>query len=455
MADAPGIDRHRVDELTERESARFIAERPRSASLLERAEGSMPLGVPMAWMASLHGHPPIYMDRGEGAYLVDVDGHRYLDTNIADTSMFCGYVPEPVVRAVRERVALGTQFLMPTEDAIVVAEELAARWGLPAWQFTLSATLANTEAIRVSRVATGRDVLVLFDGKYHGHGDELLVTEQDGCSVPELQGLPPTVGAHVRVVPYNDADAVARALEPGDVACVLIEPALTNIGVVQPAPGFHDDLRRITRDAGSVLVVDETHTLICGPGGLVRRWGLEPDIVTLGKSIGGGVPIGAYGMRSDLAEVLRGLSDFQGAGAVEGEVATGGTLFGNPLQMAAARAALTEVLTPEVYERTARLGARLSDGIEEAAVSAGLPWRAHRLYARSGYAFTGELPHTAAEAREHHDGGLYRLLRLFMANRGVWEAMEFAGPAISVPASDEDVDRYLGVLGDLVTELTA
>lgn len=454
MAHAPGIDRRRIAQLTEREYARFLGERPRSTGLLERAKGSMPLGVPMTWMASLHGHPPIYMARGEGAHIVDVDGNRYFDTNIADTSMFCGYGPEPVVRAVSERVRLGTQFLMPTEDAIVVAEELARRWRLPAWQFTLSATFANTEAIRISRVATGRPTLVLFDGKYHGHGDELLVTVREGRSVPELQGLPPDVGSHVRVVTFNDADGLARALEPGDVACVMVEPALTNTGVVQPDPGFHAAVRRLTGEAGSVLVIDETHTLICGPGGLVRRWELEPDIVTLGKSIGGGVPIGAYGMRADLADVLGGVSDYGGPGTVEDEVATGGTLFGNPLQMAAARAALTEVLTAEAYERTARLGASLADGIDAAAAAAGLPWKSHRLYARSGYAFTGVLARTGAEAREGHDAELYRLLRLFMANRGVWEAMEWAGPAVSVPATDADVDTYLDVLGDLVAELT-
>ena len=178
MAVAETVDRRRVGELTERELTRFLDERPRNAALLERAARSMPLGVPMAWMASLHGHPPLYMDRGEGAHVFDVDGHRYLDMNIADTSMFCGYGPEPVVRAVSERIRLGSQFLMPNEDAVVVAEELARRWALPKWQFTLSATLANTEAIRFSRFATGRPMLVTFDGKYHGHGDEMLVTLQ-------------------------------------------------------------------------------------------------------------------------------------------------------------------------------------------------------------------------------------------------------------------------------------
>jgi glutamate-1-semialdehyde aminotransferase len=415
----------------------------------------MPLGVPMAWMASLHGHPPLYLERGEGAYVVDVDGHRLLDMNLADTSMFCGYGPEPVVRAVSERIRTGSQFLMPTEDAISVAEELARRWGLPKWQFTLSATAANTEAIRLSRHATGRPVIVTFDGKYHGHADELLVALEEGRPVPELRGLPPGVETHVRVVPFNDVAAAARALESRDVACLLVEPALTNVGVVVPDEGFHTSLRTLTREAGTVLVVDETHTVICGPGGLVRRWGLEPDVVVLGKSIGGGVAIGAYGMTEEIASHLRALDDYRGPGVGEDEVATGGTLFGNPLQLAAARAALTEVLTDDAYERTARLGARMSDGIEVVARSAGLPWTAHRLFARAGYAFDGVLPRTGAAARSAHDGELWRLLRLWMANRGVWEAMEWAGPAVSVPATDADVDRYLAVLDGLVRELTA
>jgi glutamate-1-semialdehyde aminotransferase len=455
VAHAPGIDRRRLGELTERELARFLTERPRSANLLERARASMPLGVPMAWMASLHGHPPVYMERGEGAYLIDVDGHRYLDTNIADTSMFCGYAPEPVVRAVAERVRLGTQFLQPTEDAIVVAEELTRRWGMPRWWFTLSATLANTEAIRVARAATGRPVVLMFDGKYHGHGEEMLVTLEGGREVPENAGLRPGVEEHVRVVPFNDLGALGRALEPRDVACVLAEPALTNVGVVQPDEGFHPELRRLTRETDTILILDETHTLICGPGGLVERWGLEPDIVTIGKSIGGGIAIGAYGVREDLGTILEQVSEHGGGGLAEREVATGGTLFGNPLQMAATRAALTEVLTAEAYDRTARLGARLADGIEAAATDAGLPWRAHRLFARSGYALSGTLARTGEEARAAHDGELWRLIRLFMANRGVWEAMEWAGPAISVPATDADVERYLEILAKLLGALTA
>ncbi len=455
MAVAQRVDRRRIGELTQREYTRFLAERPRSAELLRRGSASMPRGVPMTWMTQLFGHPPVFIARGEGAYLVDVDGHRLLDTNIADTSMFCGYSPDPVIRAVSEQIAYGSQYLMPTEDAVIVAEELARRWHLPKWQFTLSATLANTEAIRVSRHVTGRPFIVMFRGKYHGHGDEMLVSDSGGELAPEYYGLPPGSTRHVRLVDFNDADGLERALAPGDVACVLIEPALTNVGVVLPEPGFHEAVRRLTSAAGSVLVIDEVHTLICGPGGATDLWGLDPDIVVLGKSIGGGIPIGAYGMKDAVARVLDDeLGDYAGGDVVR-EVATGGTLFGNALQMAAARAALTEVLTEEAYERASRLGARLADGIEATAAATGLPWKAHRMGPRSGYAFDGTLPRTAAESHAAHDTELYRLLRLFMVNHGIWEAMEWAGPAISVAATDGDVDRYLGALGELVAELTA
>jgi glutamate-1-semialdehyde aminotransferase len=453
--DTAHVDRRRVGELTARERSRFFQTHTRSLELIERASARMPRGVPMAWMDSLWGHPPVYVDRGDGAHFVDVDGHRYLDMNIADTSMFCGYGPDPVTRAVAERAAAGSQFLLPTEDALWVSEELARRWGLPMWQFTLSATAANTEAIRIARHLTGRADVLMFAGKYHGHADEMLVTTDGERVVPEYLGLLPRVAEHTILVDFNDAAALERALEPATVACVLAEPALTNIGIVQPEDGFHARLRAATRETGTLLVLDETHTLITGPGGLVERWGLEPDVVTLGKSIGGGVAIGAYGMREEVAATLVASSEGGGGGDPLPEVATGGTLFANPLTMAAARAALGEVLVPEAYARAAGLGERLADGIERIAGDAGLTWRAHRLGPRSGYTFAGALPRTAREAHAVADPELVRLLRLFMVNRGVWEAMEWAGPAFSVAATDEDLQTYLGVLTDFVDELTA
>jgi glutamate-1-semialdehyde aminotransferase len=295
----------------------------------------------------------------------------------------------------------------------------------------------------------------MFSGKYHGHADEMLVTERAGRVEPEYYGLPPSVAEHVVLIGFNDAASLERSLAAGDVACLLTEPALTNVGVIHPEPGFHRDLRRLTREAGTLLVLDETHTLVCGPGGLVGRWSLEPDIVTLGKSIGGGVAIGAYGMTTSVATALEDDRGDYGGGDFVPEVATGGTLFGNALQMAASRAALGEVLTPEAYARTSALGQRLADGIDQLAAAAALPWRAQRLFARSGYAFDGAFAVDASGAHRSHDAELYRLLRLFMANRGVWEAIEWAGPTVSVAAVAEDVEAYLGVLSDLVEELTA
>jgi glutamate-1-semialdehyde 2,1-aminomutase len=437
------VDTSRVAALRARERERFAKERPRTAALRRAALEVMPHGVPMSWLHDLNEGEPPFAARGEGAWFTDVDGHRYLDVNIADTSMFCGYGPPPVVRAVSEAVRTGTQFLLPGADAIEVARLLAARYGLPQWQFTLAATSANVEAMRLCRHATGRGLVLMFDGKYHGHSDEMLTGLDDGRVVDEAPGVPPGTAAGVRLVAFNDPDALEAALRDELVACVLTEPAMTNEqGVIQPQPGFHEALRRITHATGTMLILDETHTQICGHGGLTTMWGLEPDVLTIGKSIGGGVPIGAYGMTAALAAHF------------EGWTGTGGTLFGNALSMAAARAALTEVLTPEAYEHTSALGARIADGIDRIAEGAGLPWRAHRLHARSGYCFSGTQPRNAAEARLDLDRELWSLLRVYMANRGVWEAIEGAGPAASVPATEADIDHYLDVLDDLVGELT-
>jgi hypothetical protein len=301
------VDRDVVRGLKAREDERFRDAHPRSIELLKRASESMPDGVPMAWLADpgTYDHPPMWVTEGKGSRFRCVDGHEYVDFNVADMSMFCGYAPEPVVEAVSRRVAAGNQFLLPVEDSIWVAEELARRWMLPKWQFTLSASQANTELIRVARVATGRPKVLMFEGKYHGHFDQALVTLKDGREVPEELGLPPDVTEQTRVIPFNDLEAVARALEPREVAVVLLEPAMTNNqGLILPQPGFHEELRRITRETGTVLAYDETHTLVCGPGGLTRTWNLEPDAVSLGKSIAAGVPIGAYGMTEELASVF-------------------------------------------------------------------------------------------------------------------------------------------------------
>jgi len=415
----------------------------------------MPNGVPMAWHVGSYHHVPPWVAEGRGARFTDVDGHTYADFNIADMSMFCGYAPEPLVRAVSAQMARGNQFLLPTEDAIVVSEELGRRYGLPKWQYALSATQANTEAIRVARVVTGRDKVLLFDGKYHGHLDQTLVElDADGNLVPEERGLPRDVARGTVVVPFNDPVALARALEGRDIAIVLTEPALTNnVGLILPEPDFHEALCALTRATGTLLALDETHTQVVGAGGLTRLWGLFPDIVTIGKSIAGGVPFAAWGMTDPIADVLRQVKGPDGERS--DLIAIGGTLFGNALSMAAARATMLEILTPDAYASTQRLGARLAGGMRDAVGRVGLPWHIHHLGPRAGYAFRRSAPRTAAEARAISDDLLTRLIRVWLANRGVWEAIVGAGPVVPVPAADAEVDAYLAAWNELLGALTA
>jgi len=285
------------------------------------------------------------------------------------------------------------QFTLPVEESIWVAEEMGRRFGLPRWQFTLSATTANVEAIRLARFATGRPMIVMFEGHYHGHDEEWLVDREDGEIRAQYLGVGSAGQSNVRMIPFNDPNALGEALEPGDVACVVTEPALTNLGVIQPEPGYHDELRRRTREAGTLLLLDETHTARCGPGDLTEAWSLEPDLITLGKFIGGGIPIGTYGMSAGLSDVF----ERPNPGDPHQEIASGGTLFANALSMAAAHATLSEVMTAEAYAHAAELGALLADGIERVSWAAGFTWRVHRLYARSGYTYADWLPRKAAE----------------------------------------------------------
>lgn len=410
----------------------------------------------MAWMEDLSEHPPIWVTHGSGAHFWDVDGHRYLDLYIADMSAFCGHAPEPVVNAVAERMRRGNQFLLPSEDAITVAEHLAGRYGMPKWQFTLSATQANTEVIRIARHATGRDVVLVFDGKYHGHVDATLCVLDDGIIRPEYYGLPKDATATTRIVAFNDATALRSALAPQDVAVVLAEPAMTNAGFLLPRPGFHAALRELTAQTGTLLAIDETHTLATAYAGLSHQWGLRPDFLTLGKSIAAGVPLAAYGMTDELARLLDAPDEpYVVSGAVTGEPATGGTLFANALSLAAGRSALTEVLTEEAFARTARLGTRLAEGLRDSIARHGLPWSVTQEGSHAYYAFTPTPPHDGATSRGADDPDLRALMRVFMANRGVWESGWWLGPTVSVAHTEADVDAYVEVFADFVTTVTS
>ena len=440
---AAEIDREHLAAVLERERAEFARRTPRSAELTARARLHMPDGVPMAWMAGLYEHRPLYVAHGAGCRFTDVDGNAYVDFNQADLSATCGFAPPPVLAAIAERAVRGLQFLLPVHEGIEAAELLAERYGLPAWQFTLSASGANAEAIRLARHRTGRPLIVVFEGHYHGHLDDTLVTGDEESAGPELLGVNPRAAADTRVVGFNDLEALERVLERGNVAAVITEPALTNVGVVQPEDGFHAGLRARTRAHGSLLLLDETHTQTVAYGGLTRAWSLEPDMISLGKSLGGGVPIGAYGMTAELRDWMERHLDAYGRTT---GLAIGGTTYANPLSLAAAVAVLRDVQTREAFARAAALGERLAAGIEAAAARHGLPWRAHRLGGRSGYCLEPELPRDAVAAARSIDAPLVDARRLYMANRGVWDAIASAGPAVSLVHGAGDVDEYLGVL---------
>ncbi len=450
------MDRRKIAELKQREDARFVEQRPRSMALLEKARSTMPGGVPMAWMVALYGHEPFFIAEAKGAYITDVDGHRYLDMNLADTSMACGYGLDVVADAIDAQFRRGSQFLLPTEDTITVSEALATRFGHPHWQFTLAATSANTEAIRIARAFTGRDRILLFDGKYHGMIDETCMVPGEKGPEPEVRGLPKHAGMATDIVPYNDLAAVETVLERNQTACVMAEAAVTNVsGVLMPQPGFLSGLRDLTRRYGAILVIDEAHTHVCAYGGLRRAWDIECDIHVIGKAVAGGIPAGLYGLSDELSEFAEAALTSGRVGNLQlPQLAVGGTLYGNPLQMAAIGATLEHILTKEAHEKSARLGERLADGIEAGARRYGLPWSAHRLYSRSGYHFSETLPLTSEQAYAVHDPELRDLMRVYMANRGVWEAICSASPAVSLAAEDTDIDLYLSIYDACLAELT-
>ena len=298
------IDRAWLRELMARELTSFREANPRSFELFERSRKSLLEGVPMHWMVRWPGEFPVYVQEAHGAHFTDVDGHSYVDLCLGDTGAMAGHSPEPVTRTVNERTAAGITTMLPSEDAGWCGEELSRRFGLPYWQFALTATDANRWAIRLARHITGRPKILVHNWCYHGSVDETIVTlNPDGATVSREGNVGPPVDPSVttRVVEINDTEGLERELAHADVACVLVEPALTNIGIVLPEPGYHDALRELTREHGSLLIIDETHTICAGPGGYTKAHGLEPDVLTIGKPIAGGIPIGTYGFSEEVA----------------------------------------------------------------------------------------------------------------------------------------------------------
>jgi glutamate-1-semialdehyde 2,1-aminomutase len=451
---ASTVDRDRLARLQAREDERFDREHPRSKELFKRAGASMLAGVPMHWMVEWASAFPVFVAEAAGARFTDVDGNEYVDLCLGDTGAMTGHAPAATADAVSDQIRRGTTLMLPTEDAIACAEEFARRFGLPYWQFALTATDANRFTIRLARQATGRSKILVHNWCYHGSVDETFITiGADGTPQTRPYNIGPAVPVPetTRVVEINDLDGLERELAHGDVACCLFEPALTNIGIVLPDESYHAAVRELTRKHGTFLVIDETHTLCAGPGGYTRAYDLDPDFLTVGKPLAGGIPAAAYGMSEETAaRVVAGLP--QGPVDVGG---IGGTLAGNALSLRAMRATLEQVLTVEAYGRMIPLAERFTDGVCEAIGRHGLDWYITRLGCRAEYGFQRERPRTGGEAAASMDHELDRFMHLYALNRGVLMT-PFHNMALMSPATTAaDVDRHTAVFAEAAAELVA
>jgi len=447
------IDRNRVASLMQREQQRFIADHPKSKALFERAGHSLLAGVPMNWMRKWAGAFPPFVREAQGAHFFDVDGNRYVDLCLGDTGAMTGHSPLATVKAVEEQARRGITFMLPVEDAVWVGEELQKRFGLKYWQFALTATDANRFSIRLARKITGRPKILVFNWCYHGTVDETFITlRPDGMAGARRGNVGPPVDPSVttKVVEFNDLPALERALAPGDVACVLAEPAMTNVGIVHPQPGFHDAMRELTRKSETLLIIDETHTICAGPGGFTRAEKLDPDVVVFGKPIGGGVPGAAYGFTEEVADRITrndNLEDCDVGGI-------GGTLAGNALSLAAMRATLSQVLTKDAFDHMIPMAERWTAGVQQAIAEFGLPWHVTRLGCRAEYLFSAQAPNNGTEAHDAMDFELERLLHLYCMNRGIL-LTPFHNMALMSPAtSKEDIDHHSRVFREAARELS-
>ncbi|MFL5738531.1 MAG: aspartate aminotransferase family protein [Actinomycetota bacterium] len=447
------VDRARLGALMDRERASFEERHPRSKELWERARGSLLSGVPMNWMTRWPGAYPVFVDEAHGARFTDVDGNEFVDLCLGDTGAMTGHAPQISADAIAEQAHRGITLMLPTEDSIFVGEEMARRFGLPYWQFALTATDANRFVLRLARQITGRPKVLVYNWCYHGSVDETVATIRDDGSVgPRVGSVGPQVDPALttKVIEFNDLDALERALEPGDVACVLAEPALTNIGIVPPDPGYHEALREITRRTGTLLVIDETHTICAGPGGYTRAHQLEPDFLTIGKPLASGVPAAAYGISEETSQRILGTTYWK-----EADVGgVGGTLAGNALSLHAMRATLENVLTEKAYGRMIPLAERFTAGVESVIEERQLPWHITRLGCRAEYLFQPERPRNGSEAAARADDELDAFMHLYALNRGIL-LTPFHNMALMSPATtQEDVDRHTQVYGEAADELT-
>jgi glutamate-1-semialdehyde 2,1-aminomutase len=446
------INRQHLAELQATEEQRFITSHPRSAEMAAEARTHLLAGVPMPWMTRWPGAFPLFVTEASEARFTDVDGHTYIDLCLGDTGAMSGHALPEVTQALATQAARGITTMLPSTDAAWVAQELAQRFGLPAWQMAMSATDANRFVLRFARQLTGRPKVCVMDWCYHGTVDESLVILNE---VGEVISRPGAIGPQVdprlttRVVPFNDLEALEAALATGDVAALLMEPALTNIGIVLPEPGYLDAVREITRRHGVLWIIDETHTICTGPGGSTAAWGLDPDMVVIGKPIGGGMPAAAYGMSSEVAEHVTALINDHDVD-VSG---VGGTLTGNALALAAVRATLTHHLRAEDFDRTIPLATKWTQGVAAAIDAAGLEWHVQQLGCRAEYWFCPP-PRNGAEAAAAIDAELDAFMHLWALNRGIL-LTPFHNMALLSPFhSTQDVDFHSEVFAGAVDAVT-
>ena len=447
------IDRTRLATLIERERVTLATRTPRSRELAERANAHMIGGVPMQWMQIWAGQHALFFERAKGNRITDVDGNELLDFCLGDTGAMAGHSPEATVAAVRRRLddLGGVTTMLPTEDAIWVADDLARRFGMDKWTFALTATDANRWVLRTARQLTGRSKILIMSYCYHGSVDETIIALENGVATSKPGNVGPQVdpAQTTRVVEFNDLAMLERELAHGDVACVLAEPALTNMGIVLPDPGYWEAATRLIKAAGALLVIDETHTFSAGPGGCTQAWDLEPDIVTMGKSIAGGVPIGAYGVTAEVDARITAdpMGDYVDTGGV------GGTLAGNALSMAAARGTLEHVLTEEAFARMCDLGDRMLAGMQDVIDRHALPWVVAGLGARAEFRFCADMPRNGTESHDAHDADVEEWLHLVTLNNGIL-VTPFHNMCLVCPdTTAADVDRLLAVLDAAAEEL--
>ena len=445
------INHELLTSLISKEQSLFAASHPKSQALFAQAKECLLSGVPMNWMVRWAGSFPIFVAEAEGAHFKDVDGIDYIDLCLGDTGAMTGHAPQASRDAIIERVRKGVTFMLPTEDALWVGKELTRRFGLKYWQIAMTATDANRFSIRLARQITKRKLILVFNWCYHGTVDETFITLKDGKTVARQGNLGPPVDPSetTRVVEFNDINALQEALQDQKVACVLAEPVMTNIGIVHPQPGFHQALRELTQKTGTLLIMDETHTICSGPGGYTRLHDLQPDILTIGKPIASGVPAAAYGFSEETAERIKAATPID-----ESDTSgIGGTLAGNALSLAAMRATLEHILTDQAYAYTIPLAKRFTDGVQTIIDKYALPWTVQQLGCRAEYWFRKTPPLNGCEAAAAIDADLDLYMHLFALNRGILMT-PFHNMALICPATTKgDIDRHTIVFQEAVESL--